>query len=93
MFQFELSPAADRRPVVDRHKGIENLAVFDVPAGADIDVHFGSRDPIPLRDGMSIELCPPENEGLFVSHADQPGVVIRFMVAFGGRVGVGSAGV
>lgn len=50
------------------NKPVDGVTVLSLPAGANVSLAFGqSADPVPLlNQGMSFELCPPEDKGIFV---------------------------
>lgn len=85
---LDLTAARDAIEIVSRSKSVSDVAVRALPAGATLAVHFGEgKAAIPiLGAGDALEACPPENEGIYVTHPAQPGVTAQILVSFAGGV-------
>lgn len=88
---LDLSLVADRREIVSPNTEIGNVAILAFTLGSDLQLHFGQRQPIPVASSLlDFVPCPPENQGLFITHAAQPGVSATLLIGFGGGVNVGA---
>lgn len=81
-----LDTAEDQLTVVPNGQTVGDVYVQSLTGGAAATIQFGpSGGPdrqIACIEGMNIELCPPEPEGVFVSFGAQPGAVLELVVGY-----------
>jgi hypothetical protein len=81
----DLAVANNRGVVVGRDTGVTNILVIAASAGAVFQLHVGDREGIPAPGaGFTLDdMCPPENRGIFITNAAQPGMTVTIFLSFG----------
>lgn len=90
VLQLDLATLRTAERIVEVGRPIDGVTVQNIPAGTLVQVAFGTNKPlVTLKAGQSFEICPPLDEGLFLTNPLAAGV-LELIISFGG-MGVVSA--
>lgn len=90
VIDFDLATPRTKEPVgTTRGNPVATVVVIALPAGADVDVHFGQGgQPWPLlNQGMQFKLCPPERNGVLLTNVIGGGI-LTLGVSYGDAGGI-----
>lgn len=65
---IDLSAVSARRELIAPGRAVDSIYINGaLPGGVAFKIHCGSRPGLELRSYSSLELCPPETEGIYLT--------------------------
>lgn len=85
LFSIDLATAGSApKRLVEVSKQIATIYVLSLPAGVNVLLAIGQRQPFPLKFlGQSVRLIPPERDGLYVTVPAPQSGVVQLLVGYG----------